>query len=186
MLLRNRPPSIESLAATPAEGFERVPARAIALMRWLSACGIDYVLVGSVAAAIRGEGAADGPVDIVPAPYGRNLDRLVSALMAVRAQERSHGELIGVPHPGAIPQLKLTPELLVRPERWRLRCGEHELDIEGRTNGSPSYQELLCDAVRFSVADGCSVEVAAPEDIALYDHIRRTGRAPEIKVERLP
>ena len=186
MLLRNRAPSIDSVTVTAAEGFEHVDASAIAVMRWLSASGVDYVLVGAVARAIRGETDARGPVDIVPAPYGRNLDRLAHALTSVRAQERGHGELIGAaPAPGATAQVRIAAEMLVRPERWALRCGEHDLDIEGRPAGSPSYQELLYEAVRFSVCAEVAVEVAAPEDIEHYDHIRRTGRAPEITVTRL-
>ena len=161
-------------------------ASSIAVLRWLTAARVDFVLVGAVARAIRGETGAGGPVDIVPAPYGRNLDRLAYALHSVRAQQRSHGELIGAaPITNPAQSLKLDAEMLVRPERWELRCGEHELDIEGRPSGTPSYQELLYEAVRFRVSPEVSVEVAAPEDIEHYDHVRRTGLAPEITVTRL-
>ena len=51
--------------------------------------------------------------------------------------------------------------------------------------GSPSYQELLYESVRFEVSPEVAVEVAAPEDIEHYDHVRRTGVAPEITVTRL-
>jgi hypothetical protein len=81
--------------------------------------------------------------------------------------------------------LKLSGEMLVRSERWEVRCGEHDLDVEGRPPGSPSYQELLYEAIRFRVSRELSVEVAAHEDIEVYDHVRRTGLAPEITVTRL-
>jgi hypothetical protein len=48
----------------------------------------------------------------------------------------------------------------------------------------PRYQELLFEAVRFSLADDVSVEVASPEDIELYDHVRRTGVSPEFRIVR--
>ena len=185
MLLRNQVPSIDSESITAAEGFEHLAASSIAVMRWLNAAGVDYVLVGAVAREIRGETGAQGPVAIVPAPYGRNLDRLALALNSVRAQQRSHGELIGAAPITSTAALKLTAEMLVRPERWELRCGDHELDVEGRPTGSPSYQELLYESVRFSVSPEVAVEVAAPEDIEHYDHVRRTGLAPEITVTRL-
>lgn len=184
MLLRNRVPSIDIVSVRAAEGFEHVPASSIAVMQWLSASGVDFVLVGAVARAIRGETGATGPVDIVPAPYGRNLDRLVIALAAVRAYQRPHGELIGAA-PITPTVLKLTADMLVQPERWELRCGDHDLDVEGRPPGSPSYQELLYEAIRFRVSQELSVEVAAHEDIEVYDHVRRTGLAPEITVTRL-
>lgn len=185
MLLRNRAPTIEDVPVTAAEGFEHVAASAIAVMRWLQVSGVDFVLVGAVARAIRGEAGANGPITIVPAPYGRNLDRLAHALNSVRAQERDHGELIGAPRGGSGQQLRLTADMLVRPDRWQLRCGDHELDVEGRPAGCPSYQELLYEAVRFRVSPEVSVEVAAPEDIEHYDHVRRTGVAPEMTVTRL-
>lgn len=185
MLLRNRVPSINTDSVTAAEGFEHLAASSIAVIQWLNAAGVDFVLVGSAARAIRGETDARGPVDIVPAPYGRNLDRLAAALTAVRAQRRSPGELIGAAPITSTAALKLTAEQLVQPERWQLRCGEHDLDIEGRPAGSPSYQELLYEAVRFRVSADVTVEVAAQEDIEHYDHVRRTGLAPEITVTRL-
>jgi hypothetical protein len=184
MLLRNRVPGIDVVSVTAAEGFEHLPASSIAVMQWLNASGVDFVLVGAAARAIRGETDATGPVDIVPAPYGRNLDRLVIALAGVRAHQRPHGELIGAA-PITTTALKLTAEMLVRPERWELRCGDHDLDVEGRPPGSPSYQELLYEAIRFKVSSEVSVEVAAHEDIEVYDHVRRTGLAPEITVTRL-
>ncbi len=185
MLLRNRVPSIDVVSVTASEGFEHVPASSIAVMQWLIASGVDFVLVGAIARTIRGETDARGPVDIVPAPYGRNLDRLAISLMAVRAHRRSHGELIGAAPISSSAALKLTAEMLVRPERWELHCGQHELDIEGRPPGSPSYQELLYEAIRYNVSPEVAVEVAAHEDIEVYDHVRRTGLAPEITVTRL-
>jgi hypothetical protein len=185
MLLRNRVPSIDTDSITAAAGFEHLEASMIAVMQWLNSAGVDFVLVGAAARAIRGETDARGPVDIVPAPYGRNLDRLAVALTAVRAHKRSHGELIGVAPITSTAALKLTAEMLVRPERWELRCGDHDLDIEGRPTGSPSYQELLYEAVRFNVSRDVSVEVAAQEDIEHYDHVRRTGLSPEMTVTRL-
>jgi hypothetical protein len=184
MLLRNRATSIDSTAVSAAKGYEHVAASSIAVMHWLNESGVDYVLVGAVARAIRGDAAAQGPVAIVPAPYGRNLDRLANALNAVGARKRSHGELIGAPRPTG-GQLKLSADLLVGADRWSLRCGDHDLDIEGRPSGTPSYQELLYEAIRFQVSADVAIEVAATEDIEHYDHVRRTGVAPEMTVKRL-
>jgi hypothetical protein len=185
MLLRNRTPGIDAVPVTAAEGYEHLAASSIAVMGWLTASGVDFVLVGAVARSIRGDATAHGPADIVPAPYGRNLDRLAHALSSARAQERGHGGLIGLAQTGAAQPLKLSAELLVRAQRWELKCGQHELDVEGRPDGAPSYQELLYEAVRFRISADVSVEVAAPEDIEFYDHVRRTGLAPEMTVSRL-
>jgi hypothetical protein len=88
-------------------------------------------------------------------------------------------------------QTKLSAEKLVRGQRWRLRCGRHDFDIEPLRSEPVqpggrrvSYQELLYEAGRFEPSSGLVVEVASPEDIEHYAHLRKTGRAPEIRISR--
>ena len=68
MHLKRRPPAISAQPPEPVSGFEHLEPSAIAVLQWLNANKIDYVLVGPVARAIRGETTAEGPVAIVPAP----------------------------------------------------------------------------------------------------------------------
>jgi hypothetical protein len=181
MLLKRRVPRIDSRPAEPAKGLEHLDHRAIAVVRWLNANRIDYVLVGPVADAIRGRAGAHGPVAIVPAPYGRNFERLERALWSTHARLRVDGA--GEEETETLPT-KVTAEKLARGQRWTLRCGDHDLDIEGRPEGAPDYQELLYESARYELAHGVTVEVAAPEDIERYAHISRTGTAPEIRISR--
>jgi hypothetical protein len=126
-------------------------------------------------------------VAIVPAPYRRNLERLAKALTSEHARlrvETAEGA-------GADPvPIKLTAEKLAEAKHWTLRCGTHDLDVEGGiraaggNSGLPSYQELLYEAGRFELEPGLRVEVASPEDIEHFAHLRRTGVAPEIKITR--
>jgi hypothetical protein len=180
MLLRHRSPGIDPRPAHTTKGLEHLRHEWIAILRWLSANHVEYVLVGAAAEAIRGRTGAQGAVAIVPAPYGRNFDRLARALWSAHARLRVDGE-----EADSVP-VKMTAEKLARGPRWTLRCGAHDLDIEGRPPGVPSYQELLYEAGRFEVEPGLHVEVAAPEDIEHYSHVRRTGSAPEIKISRTP
>ncbi len=138
------------------------------------------MLVGVVAEAVRGVSSAHGPVAIVPAPYGRNFERLARALNAAHARLRIDATRSGED----TMQIKLTAEKLARGQRWTFRCGEYDVDIEGRPKEAPRYQELLYEAGRFQLADDLSVEVASPEDIEHYAHMRRTGTAPEIRIRR--
>jgi hypothetical protein len=184
MLLRHRVPRLESQPVAASKGFEHLDERWIAVLRWLQANRVDLVLVGYVARAIRGDTKARGPVAIVPAPYGRNLDRLARALLSAHAKLRIDGAADPESAAAETMQVKITGEKLVRGQRWTLRCGAHDLDIEGRPAGVPRYQELLYEAVRFELSPGVSVEVASPEDIELYDHVRRTGTSPEFRVVR--
>ena len=185
MLLRNRPPQIEAVPAAAVKGHEHISATAIAVISWLNCNRVDYVLVGPVARSIRGDSSARGPVSIVPAPYGRNLDRLARALWSARARLRSEGSPALITAAADTGPVKLDAEKLLRAGRWTLRCGEHDLDVEGRGAGAPRYQELLYESSKFELATGVSVEVAAPEDIEHYSHVQRTGIAPEITVSRI-
>jgi hypothetical protein len=194
MLLKHRPPHIDSEPAKLRDGLEHLDQSSIAVLRWLNANKVDYVLVGAFARRIRGEVVTAGPVAIVPAPYGRNFDRLCIALIAEHAGLRSDlGRGVG-PRTGPV-AVKLTPDKLARGRRWMLRFGDYDLDIEGsretekftgESEGghAPRYQELLYEASRVELADAVSVQVASPEDLEHYSHVRRTGTAPEFRVSR--
>jgi hypothetical protein len=177
MLNRHRAPGIQTLPVKSPKGLEHIKPEAFAVLRWLSANRVEHVLVGAIAQAIRGNAQAQGPVAIVPAPYGRNLERLARALWSAHARLRVEGESDTAP-------VKLNAEKLASGERWPLRCGAHDLDIESRSAGVPRYQELLYEAGRFELETGLAVEVASPEDLEHFDQVRRTGSSPEIKITR--
>jgi hypothetical protein len=177
MLNRHRAPGIEPRPLQTAKGLEHVTAEWVAVLRWLHANHVEHVLVGAAATAIRGNADARGPVAVVPAPYGRNLERLARALSAAHARVRVGGELDTM-------AVKLSAEKLASGERWMLRCGEHDLDVESRPTGVPRYQELLYEAGRFELEPGLPVEVASAEDLEHFDQGRRTGTPPEIKITR--
>ena len=181
MLLRHRARGIKPRPADKHQGFEHLEDDWITMLRWLQANHVDYVLVGPVADAIRGNAEAKGPVAIVQAPYVRNLERLSRALWSAHARLR-------VDEPAAPGQetlpVKLSAEKLGAGERWSLRCGAYDLDIEGRPSGAPSYQELLYEAAMYEPAPDAAVEVASPEDLERYAYARRTGVSPEIRITR--
>lgn len=182
MLLRRRTPAIDNRPPDPAEGFEHLQGGWIAVLRWLQTNRVEFVLVGAVAEAVRGRTGVRGPVAIVPAPYGRNFARLACALEAAQACVRVDGSAANGGSDTA--PVKVTADKLARGHRWTLRCGHHELDVEEQAGGSPRYQELLYESNRFEVAEEVVVEVASPEDIEHYAHLRRTGSVPEIKITR--
>ena len=147
------------------------------MLRWLNANRVNYVLVGPIAEAIRTGAGGVAPVAIVAAPYVRNYERLTRALWTAHARQRVDGE------PGTVP-FKMDVEKLSSKERWTLRCGIYDLDIEGRPAEDSRYQELLYEAGTYHLAPDLAVDVASPEDIEHYAHIRRTGSEPEIKITR--
>jgi hypothetical protein len=207
MLLRNRPPGIDASSVQLRAGFDHLEPKAIAVLRWLNANKIDFIVVGPVGHAIRGDQTAKGAVAIVPAPYARNYDRLSKALSAEHAGLRSERGLPGASARTETVTVDLSGEKLARGRRWTLRFSDYDLDVErsaqradtevagdgdaaeevhtGRAAGA-RYQELLYEANRFDLSDEVSVQVASPEDLELYSHVRRTGIAPEFRVTRNP
>jgi hypothetical protein len=182
MLLRHRGPRLESAPPTPAAGHENLAPEKVAVLRWLSESRVEFVLVGSVATALRSGAPANGPVAIVPAPYGRNLDRLSRALTSAHARMRIDTGGVEQDTPDTMP-VKMNAEKLLRGPRWPLQCGVHKIDIEGRGPGLPRYQELLYEAHTFELDPGLKVEVASPEDIEHYIH-RRAAPPSEIRITR--
>lgn len=197
MLLKHRLTGIDGQGVARRAGFEHLEHTSLVVLRWLHANKIDFILVGPVAHALRGDRAAKGPVAIVPAPYGRNYERLARALTAARAWLRSDRTILG-PTADTVP-VKLTGEKLAHGGRWLLRLGDHDLDVEvggvrvvsgeGEADETPRpagvrYQELLYEASRFEPVDGVTVEVAALEDLEHFTHVRRTGTAPKFRVSR--
>ncbi len=183
-MLFKRHPRIEHRSPNPSKGQEHLRPSWIAILRWLHENKVEYVLVGPVAEAARGDTDADGPVAVVPAPYRRNLERLAQALNAEHARLRvDAGAVSGA---DASP-LKLDPEKLSQDTRWTVRCGGHDVDIEGGIgagSGMPSYQEVLYEAGKFELEPELSVEVASSEYIEHFSHLRRTGSPPEIRIIR--
>jgi hypothetical protein len=181
MLLRHRPPRSDPKPPATTKGFEHLDENWIAVLRWLKASRVEFVLVGAAAEAVRGNPDAKGPVAIVPAPYGRNYERVSKALASSHARLRIDATATGEVE---TMQVKLTAEKLARGQRWTIRCDNHDLDVEGHPSGARSYQELLYEAGRFHLAADVSIDVASPEDIEHYEHVRRTGTSPEIKITR--
>ena len=181
MLLRRRPPKLDTNPPPAGQGFEHLAGESIAVLRWLKANQVEFVLVGPMASAIRAGAGESSPVAIVPAPYRRNYERLRRALTAARARPR--GEGVGKPNRETRPA-KITFDGDAGSQQWILGTGPHHLDVEGRPSGTPGYQELLYEAGRFELAAGLSVDVASPEDVEHYDHVRRTGAAPEMRITR--
>jgi hypothetical protein len=177
MLLRHRPPSLDSQPRTAAKDFRHLDESALAVLRWLNANQVEFILVGPVGEAVRRNKEASGPVAIVPAPYVRNAERLCRALDSEHSRVRIEGAQDT--HP-----VRMNPEKLLRGGRWTLRCGAHDLDIEGCPSGAPRYQELLYEATRFQLAGDLSVEVAGDHDLEHYHHLRVTGSPPEIRIIR--
>ncbi|NND02067.1 MAG: hypothetical protein HKN91_04710 [Acidimicrobiia bacterium] len=127
------------------------------LFRVLSTHKVDYVLIGGLAAVLRGSTAMTNDADIMPAPDEANLSRLSHALGDLGARVRSDADPDGVafePHPALLASMATL--------NMTTRCGD--LDLAFSPAGIESFEALQAASDTYELA-GEKVAVAALADI---------------------
>lgn len=133
----------------------------LATLKTLDSHAVEYVLVGEVAEAIHDGGGFISGVAIVPAPYGRNVDRLACALKALLAR-LSDGQSLDP---------RTTDLRASAPCTFKTAHADVELDFA--PGGTKGYPDLFDDAARTPVAAGVNPHVASPQDL---ERIKRGAR----------
>lgn len=124
--------------------------------------GVDFVLVGGLAAALHGTTRVTRDIDIVYATHGSNFDRLCKALNRFEPRRM----LLGKPENGV---LTLTPAMLKKEHMLQLATSVGEVDLLDRIHGFSSYSFLKTKA---EIQD---VGVATP--VLSIDGLLRAKRA---------
>lgn len=131
---------------------------------------VRYVLIGGLAAVIRGSTAMTNDADIVPDRESANLGRLSEAVRALDARLRAESDPDGVPfdpHPALLAQMTTV--------NLTTRCGD--LDVAFQPAGLEGYAELVAEADVFELS-GHAVPVAA------LHHIIRSKEAADRPKDR--
>ncbi len=128
-----------------------------ALLAVLHRHEVRYVLIGGLAAALRGSATPTFDVDITPAAGDVNLARLSAALKELDARVRVDGIPEGLPfsHDAASLAQMTTLNLVTR---------FGDLDIAFDPAGVPDYSQWEIDATPVTVL-GVPVQVASLDDI---------------------
>ena len=132
----------------------------VALLRVLRAHQVDFLVVGGIAARLRGAPLLTQDVDIVPSADRGNLERLAKALQALDARLRTATQPDGVPFP-------FDPGLLESATVWTLVTKHGDLDLVMSPSGTGGYRDLVVDADELKVAVGpdLTVKVASLADV---------------------
>jgi hypothetical protein len=132
----------------------------VALLRVLESHGVEYIVVGGVAARLRGAPLLTQDVDITPSAAPDNLARLAGALRELGARLRTPTEPEGVPMP-------FDPHLLASAKVWTLTTELGDLDLAMEPAGTTGYADLVRNADRMVVAvdPELSVAVASLADV---------------------
>jgi hypothetical protein len=117
----------------------------VAVLRVLVERDVDFVVIGGIAARLRGAPLLTQDVDITPATDRPNLERLAPALSELEARLRTAPEPEGVPFP-------FDPALLESERVWTLTTRFGDLDLVVSPAGTKGYTDVVRDADELRVA----------------------------------
>ena len=109
------------------------------ILSTLAEHGVEFVVIGGLAAAAHGSIIPTYDVDIVPRSSVDNLTRLSSALRQLEARIRSDAVEDGLP-------FDHDAESLAAVTVWNLTTRHGDLDITFMPSGTQGYQDLIRDA----------------------------------------
>ncbi len=132
----------------------------VSMLRILRSHEVAFVVVGGVAARLRGTPLLTQDVDITPEPTTINMERLASALEEMGARLRSASEPEGVEFP-------FDADLLSTKQLWTLITKHGDLDLVLEPAGFAGFEELADGAspLRVATQPDLYVEVAALADV---------------------
>ena len=143
-----------------------VPFRPLDLLRVLVDRGVDFILIGGLAAAVHGSPYATRDVDVVPSDDRENLDHLSRALRDVEARIYvSVDESVRFDHDA---------NSLRDASIWNLSTKYGGLDVTFVPAGSSGYRDLAARAELIDV-DGMPIRVASLDDSSSARRLR-TGK----------
>lgn len=144
------------------------PFSARSLLRALIDGGVDFVVIGGLAAQAHGSPLITEDLDVCFDLDGANLDRLASVLHDLAAMRRGMPESILAP---------LDRRALRAGDVFTLRTRFGDLDLLARPDPGLDYVQLRSRAARFELA-GTPVWIAAVEDLIAMK--RAAGRPKDL------
>jgi hypothetical protein len=142
----------------------------LAILRTLVEARVEFIVIGGVAAAVRGSPSATVDLDICYRREEENLRRLASVLRGTRARLRGVTD--------AVPFL-LHPETLGGGDHFTLSTDLGDLDLLRTPAGTNGYGDLLRDSTDVDL-DGFTIKVASLDDLI---RMKRAAGRPKDRVE---
>lgn len=139
------------------------------LFRVLADHGVDYLVIGGVAAQVHGRRRTTKDLDVTPSPDPENFERLSAALVALDAHPVELGP--SAPTPTA-EQLSIAP--VVPP----LTTRHGDLHILNEVPGATAFTEMRARALTTDL-DGIAVQIVSVNDLIRMK--QTTGRPGDIE-----
>lgn len=133
------------------------PLDAQSIVVCLNRHGVEFVLIGGLAAVLHGSPQVTFDADICPARHPENLERLAAALREMNARLRAADAPDGLHFP-------CDAGFLAEVQMLNLVTDHGDLDVSFEPSGTGGYTDLIRNASSMILKDR-SVRVAALEDI---------------------
>jgi len=132
----------------------------VAALRVLVEHQVEFLVIGGIAARLRGAPLLTQDVDVTPSTGRENLGRLATALGELDARLRTATEPDGV-------SFAFDPVLLESATVWTLTTRYGDLDLAMTPAGTGGYRDLIRDAddVRVATNPELIVKVASLTDV---------------------
>ena len=127
------------------------------LLATLGRHGVEFVVIGGLAATIHGSTLATFDVDVTPRRTRDNLARLSDALTEVNARIRDDAGGAGL-------RFNHDAASLADVEMWNLTTDAGDLDLSFLPAGTAGFDDLVRDAIRVDIA-GITLLVASLADV---------------------
>jgi hypothetical protein len=128
------------------------------LFTTLARHGVEYVLIGALAARLQGFPRLTADADLTPARDHENLERLAAALRELDARVYTESVPEGLP-------FDVSAAMLSRAELWNLATDAGRVDLAFVPAGTEGFEDLRGGALRFRVY-GVELLAASLSDIA--------------------
>jgi hypothetical protein len=123
--------------------------------------GVQFVLIGGMAAILHGDVGVTVDVDVVPDREAANLERLARALRTLGARIRAEGEPEGLAFDCSAEFFgNLSPDSIVN-----MTTEAGDLDVTFCPSGTQGFRDLRRDAVEIEAAERLHILVASLADI---------------------
>ena len=131
----------------------------LAMLRSLVDGGVRFVLIGGLAANLRGTADVTQDLDVCYARQAEDLEAMASVLRALQARLRVARE------PDARLPFRLDATTLLNGDSFTFVTAKGDLDILGTPSGTAGYVDLEAGAETFEAADGLAIRVASLDDL---------------------
>lgn len=145
----------------------------VGTLRVLTDHEVDFVIVGGVAARLRGSPILTQDVDVTPAMDDRNLTNLAKALEELDARLRTNPEPEGV-------RLPFDPHLLKSGAVWTMVTRFGDLDLVISPAGTEGYSDLIRDADELLVAVDPDLRVMVASLVDVIRSKQAAGREKDL------